>query len=265
MSNATTSLSRRAFTKLAATSAGTAVLGCSSGILSTEQELALTLSGTGRLLDNSGKVLATQTLAPGLASGLAGSPIIRAASVSSGIGTLKIPIPSTLGYARSPSRTPTVSTRVDRATDGTVIESSFESLGNGIPFRRSVRVPSHGVELLDLHDFRTLGDLAVFERRRIEVRQHGVLVADLTVLANGGLRLSSGPRFRPGALARALLPKELQAQSDCGIMLLLDFISATLGVMAALGTCASGPWCVVALFGALIQWAEVIREMEACS
>jgi len=258
------SFSRRAFTKLAATTAGTAVLGCSPEFFSAEQELALSLSGTGHLLAQSGMVLGTETLAPGLASGLAGRPIIRAASVSSGIGTLRIPTPSTIGYARIPSRTPAVSTRTDRAADGTVIESTFESLGDGIPSRRSVRVPAHGVELLDIHDFRTQGGLAVFQRRRIEVRQHGVLVAELTILASGGVRLASGPRFRPGVLARALLPKELQAQSDCGLGLLLDFISATLGVMAALGTCASGPWCVVALFGALIQWAEVISEMEAC-
>jgi hypothetical protein len=65
-------------------------------------------------------------------------------------------------------------------------------------------------------------------------------------------------------LARAILPQELEAQSDCGGQLVLDFLAATLGVIAALGTCASGPWCIIGLVGALIQWAQVIGEMERC-
>ena len=260
----TPTFSRRDFTRLAAAGAGAAVLGCRSGIISIDQELVLNLSGSGRLFDASGTLLGTETLAPAIASGLAGSGLIRATSRSSGIGTLRPPTPQLIGFARSVARTPRVTTRTDRARDGTIVETTFETLGEGIPSRRTVRVPSHGVELVDAHDFRELGNLSVLERRRIEVRQHGALIADLTISATGEVRLASGPRFRPGKLARALLPQELQAQTDCGIHLLLDFISATLGVLAALGTCSSGPWCVVALFGALIQWAEVIDEMEAC-
>lgn len=259
-----TSLTRRDFTKIAAASTGAAVLGCSSGIFSTEPELVLTMSGSGRLLDGSGKALAIQTLAPGTASGLADSRLIRAASVSSGIGTLRIPTPSVIGFARSPSPKPVVSTRVDRARDGSVVESSFLSFGEGIPNRRTVRVPAHDVQLIDAHEFRHQGDLSVFERRRIELWQHGRLIADLTILATGEVRLANGPRFRAEGVARAFLPKELAAQSDCGAGLLLDFLAATLGVIAALGTCASGPWCILGLMGALIQWAQVIGEMERC-
>jgi hypothetical protein len=262
--SSTTPLSRRDFTRIAAASAGVAALGCSPGIFSPEQELVLTLSGRGRLFDGSGKVLANESLAPGIASGPVGGAVIRPGSVSSGIGTLRIPAPSLIGFAQSPPPRPQVSTRVDRAADGTVVESRFESLGNGIPIRRTVRVPSHGVEIIDAHDFRQLRDLAVFEQRRIELRQHGQLVADLTIAASGEVRLATGPRFRPTLLARAFLPQELQAQSDCGIQLVLHFLSATLGVIAALGTCASGPWCIIALFGALIEWAQVIGEMETC-
>lgn len=256
--------SRREFARFAATSAGAAVLGCSPGILSPERELVLRMSGTGRRFDGSGRILATESLAPGVVSGLVGPAVIRASSIFSGIGTLRIPTPSPIGFASSPSRQPGVFTRVDRAADGTVVESRFESLGSGIPFRRTVRVPAHGVEIIDGYDFRQLRDLSVFERRRIELRQHGQLVADLTIGASGEVRLATGPRFRPSLLARAILPQELLAQSDCGIQLLLHFLSATLGVLAALGTCGSGPWCIIGLFGALIEWASVIGEMEAC-
>lgn len=262
--SSTASLSRREFAKLATASTGAAVLGCSSGIFSTESELLLTLSGSGRLLDGSGKVLASQALAPATASGLAGSRLIRAALVSSGIGALRIPTPSLIGFARSPSLKPAESTRVDRARDGSLVTTTFQSLGEGIPIRRTVRVPAHGIELVDAHEFRPQGDLWLFERRRIEVWQHGRLVADLTILGTGEVRLAAGPRFRPAILARALLPRALEAQSDCGGQLLLDFLAATLGVIAALGTCASGPWCIIGLMGALIQWAQVIGEMERC-
>jgi hypothetical protein len=258
------SFSRRDFTRLAATGAGAAVLGCSPGILSAGHELSLTMSGTGRLLDTSGKVLGTETLAPVTASGLLGSPVIRAASITNGIGTLRIPTPGLIGFVRTPSRKRAVLTRVDRAADGSTVETTLESPGDGIPGRRIVRVPAHGAELTDVHDFQRLGELSVLAQRRIEVRQHGHLVADLTILATGEVRLATSPRFRPATLARVFLPRELHAQSDCGVDLLLHFLSATLGVMAALGTCASGPWCILGLIGALIQWAEVIGEMEAC-
>jgi hypothetical protein len=257
------SFSRRDFTKLAAASAGAAVFGC-SGIISVEQELVVNLSGSGRLFDASGKLVGTQSLAPATASGQSAAALIRATSIASGIGTLRLPTPELIGFASSLSGPPRAATRIDRARDGTLVESTFETVGHGIPSRRMVRVPSHGVELIDAHDFRQLGNLSVLERRRIEVRQHGVLLADLTISASGEVRLASGPRFRPAKLARALLPQELQAQSDCGIELLLHFLSATLAVIAALGTCASGPWCLLGLFGALIEWAQVIGEMEAC-
>ncbi len=260
----TISCSRREFTKLAAVSAGAALAGCSQGIFSAEQELVLTLSGSGRLLDASGRVLATEALAPARAAGLVGPLRVRPASVTSGIGTLRIPMPGFIGFAGSPAREPSVVTRVDRARDGSSVESRFETVGNGVPTRRTVWIPAHGVQLIDDLDYRPLGNLSVFQRRRIEVWQHGRLVADLTIAATGEVRLASGPRFRPAVMARAFLPEELEAQSDCGVQLLISFLSATLGVIAALGTCASGPWCIIGLVGALIQWAQVIGEMEAC-
>jgi hypothetical protein len=173
-------------------------------------------------------------------------------------------MPGFIGFEGSPAREPRVVTRVDRARDGSNVESRFETVGNGIPTRRTVRIPSHGVQLIDDLDYRPLGSLSVFQQRRIEVWQHGHLVADLTITDTGQVRLASGPRFRPAAIARAFLPQELEAQSDCGVQLLVSFLSATLGVIAALGTCAGGPWCIIGLVGALIQWAQVIGEMEAC-
>jgi hypothetical protein len=256
-------VSRRDFARLATLGAGTAVLGCSDGILAPERELVVRLTGSSRLFDESGQVVGTQPLGPGVASGLAGRARVRLSSVVGGGGTLQVPAPGLLAFAREPDLPPAVLRQTDRAPDGTVIETELEILGGGVPVRRTVRIPEHGVELVDAVEYRQQGALSVFSRRTIEVRKGKRLVADLTILGSGEVRVSPARPLRTLALGSPLLPTTLAAE-ECGLALLVKYIAATLAVMAALTACTAGPVCLFGLVAALIRWGEVIAEMEKC-
>jgi hypothetical protein len=258
-----TAVTRRDFARLAIAGAGAAVFGCSEGILAPEKEIALRLSGTGRLFDEAGRAIGTQELAPGIASGPADRALIRPATVRTGVGRLRVPAPDVLAFAASAGYAPQVFRWSDRARDGTVVETVSETLGKGIPWRRTVRVPKHGVVLTDTIGFRRSGNLSVFEQRTIRAHQGNRLVAEVVILGEGEIRVSSTGALRALVKGSPLLPGELSAQ-NCGIGLLIDFIAATLAVIAALGTCGAGPWCVIGLTAALIEWAQVIGEMERC-
>lgn len=256
-------VTRRDFARLAALGAGTAVLGCSDGILSPERELVMNLTGTSRLFDPAGQVIGTQPLAPGVASGLVGGARIRVGSLVSGGGTLGVPAPGLLAFARALASEPATFRQTDRAPDGTVIETELETLGGGIPARRTVRIPEHGVELVDTVEFRQQGGLSVFARRTLEVRKGNRRIADLTILGSGEVRVAPVRSLRALALGSPLMPGTLAAE-DCGLGLLLQYIGATLSVLAALASCSAGPVCLIGIAAALIRWAEVIGEMEKC-
>jgi hypothetical protein len=155
--------------------------------------------------------------------------------------------------------------RTDRADDGTVIETTVEWLARGVPGRRIVRVPAHGVELVDTFGYRPSGGLEVLGRRTIEARIGNRVVVDLTMTGTGEIRLAPGRALRELARGSPFLPERLEAQ-DCGVGLLIRFVGATLSVIAAVSTCAaSGPVCLFGVVASLIDWAECIAEMEACN
>jgi hypothetical protein len=256
-------VTRRDFARLAALGAGTAVLGCSDGILAPERELVVSLAGSSRLFDESGQVIATQPLAPRIASGPVGRARTPVGSLVGRGGALPVPAPGLLAFARAPAGPPAILRQTDRAPDGTVIETELETLGGGIPRRRTVRIPEHGVELVDAVEFRQEGGLSVFARRTIEVRKGNRRVADLIILGNGEVRVTPARPLRALALGSPLLPGTLAAE-DCGLALLVKYIAATLAVLAAFSSCTAGPVCLFGLAAALIRWGEVIAEMEEC-
>lgn len=258
-------VSRREFAKLAAVSAGAAVFGCSEGILGPEKELVVAFSGSARYFDGSGVVTGTRQLAPAVVSGLLekGARVLPD-RISNGLGKLRVPAPPVLAYARNPEPQPAVSHRTDRAPDGTVIETTFESLLGGIPRRRLVRVPSRQLELVDGFEYNRSGGLSVLQGRILEARIGGRLVVDLRMEGAGEIRVVPGRPLRDLVLGSPFLPQRLEAQ-DCGARLTLRFIGATLSVIAALGTCvADGPFCLFSVIPALIDWADCLSAIEAC-
>jgi len=257
-------LSRRNFAKLAAAGAGAAVFGCSEGLLGPDRELVLTLAGTARHLDSSGAVTATHHLAPTVASGFLGAGRrVRPDRVSQGVGKLRAPAPALLGFTGTVDP-PTVSHRTVHADDGGVIEVTLEQLGTGVPHRRTVRVPSRQVELIDRHEYHRSGNLSVLEQRIVEARVADRVVVDLTMEAAGEIRLTTGRPLRELVLGTPFLPRPLAAQ-DCGARLVFRFVAATASVVAALSTCvADGPFCLFAVVPALIDWMDCISAMEAC-
>ncbi len=259
-------LTRRQFARIAAAGAGAAMLGCSEGILDPEKELLVTLSGRARYFDPSGKVAGTHDLAPAVVSGLiTNRGLVEPDRVSHGVGTLRLPAPRVLAFAAGAALTPSVVHRTDRAEDGTIIETTIETMGKGVPGRRFVRIPSRGVELVDRFDYGSSGGLKVIQQRRIEALADRRLVVDITAAATGEIRLAPGRTLRMLVQGSPFLPQRLEAQQDCGIDLVIRFVGATLGVLAALSTCVpSGPICLLGLVSALIDWSECVGAMEAC-
>jgi hypothetical protein len=259
-----TLVTRRDFARIALAGASGTMLGCGEGVFSPEKELVLTLTGAGRIFDASGKPLATQGLAPGIATARLDGLLIRPGPVTNSLGALRVPPPGVLAYARASGIGPRVFRRTDRSRDGTVIETESNKLGDGIPSRRTVRIPGHGVELVDAYDFEENGSLAVFRQRTIQLRTGGRLLADLTIQGSGELRIAAAPSLRALAAGNPFLPRALLADEGCPASVVLHYISATLAVLAALATCTAGPVCLFALASALIDWALAIDEMEKC-
>ena len=256
-------VTRRDFARIAMAGAGAAVLGGSVGFLTPEPELVLSLSGTARLLDPTGRVLDSRSLAPRLATAPLGADLIRARRTGRAREKLETPVPRTLGFRTTPALVAGRFHRTDRSRDGTVIETISETIGTGIPRRRIVQIPAHGVEIEDRFEYREAGTLSVFERRTIQVRKAGAPIAELTILASGEVRVGTLPGVRAVLAGSPFLPAELSAQPSCGHAL-IHYLEATIKVIAAILACGAAVICAFTIIVALIDWAMAINEIETC-
>ena len=258
-STSASAVTRRQFARIALGGAGAAALAGTVGFGAGEEELALSMSATGRVFDRAGSLIDTRALEPRLVSAsLRGNPI-RSRLQPSPSGSLVAPAPRVLAF-RSGPRGPQTIRRTDRAPDGTLIETVSETLGPGIPARRMVRIPEKELELSDRVEYRRLGELAVFQGRTIEIRLKGVMVADLAILANGEIRVGRLPSLGGLAAGLPFFPVPLAAQS-CGNAV-FHYIKATLAVVAAIAACGAPVICVLTLMAALVDWAMAIDEIE---